>query len=105
MENAVSNVTPLRDGDANYRSPPANVEAEQALLGAILVNLGKTWLTSALPEVWLFAIGGLFIVVTLFMPRGIIGLFAARAAPASGQPSDAVPGTAAARSVAREAAG
>ena len=38
MENAVSNVTPLRDGDANYRSPPANVEAEQALLGAILVN-------------------------------------------------------------------
>jgi urea transport system permease protein len=46
-----------------------------AILGAVLVNLGKTWLTSALPEVWLFAIGGLFILVTLFLPRGIIGLF------------------------------
>jgi replicative DNA helicase len=38
MENAASNVTPLREGDAPYRTPPANVEAEQALLGAILVN-------------------------------------------------------------------
>src|SRR5690348_12836328 len=33
-----SNVTPLREGDATYRSPPHNIEAEQALLGAILVN-------------------------------------------------------------------
>jgi urea transport system permease protein len=49
-----------------------------AILGAVLVNLGKTWLTGALPDVWLFAIGGLFIVVTLFLPSGIIGLFAAR---------------------------
>jgi urea transport system permease protein len=47
-----------------------------AILGAVLVNLGKTWFTSALPEVWLFAIGGLFILVTVFLPRGIIGLFA-----------------------------
>jgi replicative DNA helicase len=38
METALSKVTPLREGDAGYRSPPANVEAEQALLGAILVN-------------------------------------------------------------------
>ncbi len=38
METALSKVTPLRDGDAGYRSPPANIEAEQALLGAILVN-------------------------------------------------------------------
>src|SRR5579863_9429911 len=38
MENTASNVTPLRDGDSQYRTPPANVEAEQALLGAILVN-------------------------------------------------------------------
>jgi urea transport system permease protein len=49
-----------------------------AILGAVLVNLGKTWLTSALPEIWLFAIGGLFILVTLFLPRGVIGLFARR---------------------------
>jgi len=31
-----------------------------------------------LPEIWLFAFGGLFILVTLFLPRGIIGLFAPR---------------------------
>jgi urea transport system permease protein len=43
-----------------------------------MVNLGKTWLTSTLPEIWLFAFGGLFILVTLFLPRGIIGLFPAR---------------------------
>jgi urea transport system permease protein len=49
-----------------------------AILGAVLVNLGKTWLTSALPEIWLFAIGALFIVVTLFLPGGIIGMFAGR---------------------------
>ena len=49
-----------------------------AILGAVLVNLGKTWLTSALPDVWLFAIGGLFILVTLFLPRGLIGLFSGR---------------------------
>ncbi len=49
-----------------------------AILGAVLVNLGKTWLTGALPELWLFALGGLFIVVTLFLPRGLIGLLARR---------------------------
>ena len=44
-----------------------------AILGAVLVNLGKTWFTSALPEIWLFALGALFIFVTLFLPRGIDG--------------------------------
>jgi replicative DNA helicase len=39
MENvASSKVTPLREGAGTYRSPPHNIEAEQALLGAILVN-------------------------------------------------------------------
>jgi urea transport system permease protein len=49
-----------------------------AILGAVLVNLGKTYLTGALPEIWLFALGGLFIFVTLVMPKGIIGLFSVR---------------------------
>ena len=44
-----------------------------AVLGAILVNWGKSWFTINLPELWLFALGGLFIGVTLFMPRGILG--------------------------------
>lgn len=38
MEPATNNVTPLREGDAQYRTPPANIEAEHGLLGAILVN-------------------------------------------------------------------
>lgn len=44
-----------------------------AILGAVLVNFGKTILTGALPGAWLYVLGGLFILVTLFMPRGIIG--------------------------------
>ena len=45
-----------------------------AALGAIVVNYAKTYLTGALPEVWLFALGGLFVFVTLYMPKGIVGL-------------------------------
>jgi len=45
-----------------------------AIVGAILVNLTKTWLTSAFPDFWLFFLGGLFIVVTLLLPRGVAGL-------------------------------
>ena len=51
-----------------------------AILGAILVNFGKTWFTSAIPEFWLYALGALFIGVTLLLPKGVMGLFAARAA-------------------------
>ncbi len=43
------------------------------IVGAILVNMGKSYFTGALPELWLFALGGLFIFVTLFLPRGIVG--------------------------------
>ncbi|WP_413207129.1 urea ABC transporter permease subunit UrtC [Rhodospirillum sp. A1_3_36] len=49
-----------------------------AILGALLVNGAKTYFTAALPDVWLFALGGLFIAVTLFLPKGIIGTFAPR---------------------------
>jgi len=45
-----------------------------ALLGAFSVNALKTWLTTEAPELWLFALGGLFIAVTLLLPRGLIGL-------------------------------
>ena len=44
-----------------------------AALGAGVVNYAKTTLTGAFPEIWLFALGGLFIGITLFMPKGIIG--------------------------------
>ncbi|NIJ41972.1 urea transport system permease protein [Parvibaculum indicum] len=44
-----------------------------AILGGVLVNIFKTWFTGALPEFWLFALGALFVLVTLLLPRGIIG--------------------------------
>jgi urea transport system permease protein len=45
-----------------------------AILGAVLVNAGKTYFTGALPDLWLFALGFLFILVTLLLPGGILGL-------------------------------
>jgi len=44
-----------------------------AALGAFLVNAGKTWFTGVLPSMWLFALGGLFVVTTLLIPKGIVG--------------------------------
>jgi urea transport system permease protein len=47
-----------------------------ALLGAWLVNGAKSWLTAAFPSAWLYALGALFVVVTLFLPKGVVGLAA-----------------------------
>ena len=44
-----------------------------AALGAVLVNYAKSYFTGALPELWLFALGGLFILSTIFLPKGIVG--------------------------------
>jgi urea transport system permease protein len=46
------------------------------ILGAFFVNGAKSWFTVAFPEYWLFFLGALFIAVTLFLPQGLIGLFA-----------------------------
>jgi urea transport system permease protein len=44
------------------------------VIGAILVNYGKTYFTSgALAPYWLFVLGSLFVAVTLALPRGIVG--------------------------------
>ena len=48
------------------------------VFGAAAVNLGKSWFTQALPEYWLYALGLVFVVVTLYLPRGIAGLWARR---------------------------
>jgi urea transport system permease protein len=48
-----------------------------AVIGAILVNYAKTTFTSgALAPYWLFMLGGLFVAVTLLLPRGIVGTLA-----------------------------
>jgi urea transport system permease protein len=45
-----------------------------AIVGAVLINLAKTWLTGVAPETWLFFLGALFVLTTLVFPRGIVGL-------------------------------
>ncbi|HET6282107.1 MAG TPA: urea ABC transporter permease subunit UrtC [Polyangia bacterium] len=44
-----------------------------AIAGAWIVNGAKSWLTAAFPSAWLYFLGGLFILVTLFLPQGIFG--------------------------------
>jgi urea transport system permease protein len=48
------------------------------VFGAAAVNLGKSWFTQALPEYWLYALGAVFVVVTLYFPRGIAALWPRR---------------------------
>jgi len=60
-----------------------------AALGAILVNGFKSYLTAAFPDFWLFFLGALFVLVTLFFPSGIAGLVRLRKRapqPAAPQP-------------------
>ncbi len=45
-----------------------------AAFGAILVNFAKSYFTVAYPEIWLFFLGALFVLVTIFLPRGVVGL-------------------------------
>ena len=48
------------------------------VVGALLVNGAKSWFTAALPNAWLYVLGLLFISVTLFLPRGIMGSLRSR---------------------------
>ena len=45
-----------------------------AAIGAVTINGLKSYLTAAAPDAWLFVLGGLFVVVTLFFPAGIVGI-------------------------------
>ena len=45
-----------------------------AIIGAILVNYAKTVFTGVFPDEWLYAFGLLFVLVTLFLPRGVVGI-------------------------------
>jgi urea transport system permease protein len=49
-----------------------------AIVGAFIVNGAKSWFTQAFPEIWLFFLGLLFILVTLYLPRGVVGLLSRR---------------------------
>ena len=56
-----------------------------AALGALVVVGLKSWLTANFPDLWLFALGALFILVTLVLPKGLLGL-ADRFRPAGTKP-------------------
>ncbi len=45
-----------------------------AIAGTLLVNFGKDWISSAMPELWLFVMGFLFVVVVLVLPQGLAGV-------------------------------
>jgi urea transport system permease protein len=49
------------------------------ILGAVLVNGAKSWLTNAFPELWLVLLGLSFVAVTRWLPNGIVGLLQRRA--------------------------
>ena len=63
-----------------------------AALGAVVVNYAKTYFTSGpLAPYWLFMLGALFVLVTLLMPRGIVGTFRHWWTPLSAQRGNGKP--------------
>lgn len=46
-----------------------------AVVGAVLTNAAKSFFSESFPDVWLYFLGALFVVVVLFLPQGIVGLF------------------------------
>jgi urea transport system permease protein len=56
-----------------------------AVVGTLLVNWGKTLFSESFPELWLFAMGGLFILVVLAFPRGLAGLVTDQVVPLIGR--------------------
>jgi len=46
-----------------------------AVIGALLVNYAKTRFTAIMPDGWLFMLGALFVLVTLFLPKGLAGVY------------------------------
>jgi urea transport system permease protein len=69
-----------------------------AIIGAVMVNYAKTFFTGEFPDLWLFFLGALFVISTLFLPRGIVGVYAqvksawrARKDPGSGEVANADP--------------
>ena len=62
-----------------------------AIIGAFVVNYAKTWLTAAFPDAWLFFLGALFVLVTIFLKEGIAGLVAQKRKPQDTPPPSETP--------------
>ena len=65
-----------------------------AVLGAVLVNYAKTFFTSGIfAEYWLFILGGLFVITTIYLPRGVVGVLDGYLArKKADKPEEQVPG-------------
>jgi urea transport system permease protein len=61
------------------------------ILGAFAVNGAKSWFTVAWPDFWLYFLGLLFVLVTLLLPRGLMGLAGARPWRRRAEEAPAVP--------------
>ena len=46
-----------------------------AIYGTLLINFGKTAFSESFPQLWLFLMGGLFIAVVMFFPKGLAGIW------------------------------
>ncbi|WTM88499.1 urea ABC transporter permease subunit UrtC [Halothiobacillus sp. DCM-1] len=62
------------------------------IIGAFVVNYSKTELTTLAPDAWLFLLGALFILITVFLPQGLVSLFRRRNRPATA-PAESAPTT------------
>ena len=60
-----------------------------AIVGALAVNAAKTWFTGVAPEFWLFFLGALFVLITLLLPQGLVGLLRRDNAEAQAEEEDA----------------
>ncbi|WP_184679274.1 urea ABC transporter permease subunit UrtC [Algisphaera agarilytica] len=45
-----------------------------AVYGTLVVSYGRTYFSEQFPELWLFALGGVFILVTVIFPKGLAGI-------------------------------
>ncbi len=59
-----------------------------AVIGAVIINYAKTYLTGAVPEAWLYFLGAIFVLVTLVFPRGIVGLVSRWRGPRRAPPGE-----------------
>jgi urea transport system permease protein len=49
-----------------------------AIAGAVLISYVKNWLSSEWPSAWLYFLGTLFVVTTIFLPKGVVGVLGTR---------------------------
>jgi urea transport system permease protein len=63
-----------------------------AAMGALIVAAGESWLTATFPEAWLYVLGATFVLVTIFLPQGVLGLveraFRRRSATTAREPKE-----------------